>query len=130
MEIVALVLGRDPLLPFGEPWLEIVAWTVIGAVVLVPVGFLVGALRLRLRRSAIAQLAVELDGGTDPQRLRDALRVALGDPGLDLYLHSDAGIWTTASGEPADLPAEDDARSQTLLMGSTVPSRPWSTTAR
>ena len=83
--------GAYPLLPFGEPWLEIVAWTIIGAVVLVPVGFLVGALRLRLRRSAIAQLALELDGGTDPQRLRDALRVALGDPGLDLYLRGPRG---------------------------------------
>ncbi|TFV88548.1 histidine kinase [Blastococcus sp. CT_GayMR16] len=117
VEIAALVLGRNELLPFGEPWLEIVAWSIIGAVALVPLGFLVGALRLRLRRSAIARLALELDRGTDPQRLRNALRVALDDPGLDLYLWSSAGIWTTASGEPADVPAEDDRRARTLLTG-------------
>ena len=121
IEIVALVLGRYPLLPFGAPWLEIASWSIIGAVALVPLGFLVGALRLRLRRSAIADLALELDKGTDPQRLRNALRVALGDPGLDLYLRTAAGIWTTASGEPAALPAEDDRTARTVLNGEHGP---------
>lgn len=121
VEVVAVVLGRYPLLPFGEPWLEIAAWSIIGAVVLVPLGFLVGALRLRLRRSAIAELAVQLDKGTDPRRLVNALRLALGDPDLDLYLRSDVGIWTTASGEPADVPTEDDGRGVTLLTGEHGP---------
>jgi signal transduction histidine kinase len=121
VEIVALVLGRNPLLPFGEPWLEIVSWSIIGAVVLVPLGFLAGALRLHLRRSSIAQLALELGRGTDPQRLRNALRVALGDPSLDLFLRSSAGIWTTTSGEPADLPAEDDRTARTVLTGEHGP---------
>ncbi len=121
VEIVALVLGRYPLLPFGEPWREVVSWSVLGAVVLVPLGFLAGASRLRLRRGAIAELALELDRGTDLRRLRDALRVALGDPGLDLYLRSSDGLWTTASGEPADLPAEDSRTARTVLTGAQGP---------
>ncbi len=120
-ELVALVLGRSPLLPFEDPWLEIAAWTIIGAVVLVPLGFLVGALRLRRGRGAIAELALELDRGADPHRLRDALRVALGDPGLDLYLRRSGGTWTTPSGQPADLPAEDDRTARTILAGQHGP---------
>jgi signal transduction histidine kinase len=116
-EIVALVLGRFPLLPFGEPWQEITAWTIIGAVVLVPLGFLAGTLRLRLRRGAIAELALQLDRGADPHRLRQALRVALGDPALDLYLRDPAGDWTTTSGHPADLPVEDHRTACTVLTG-------------
>ncbi|MGY1672546.1 sensor histidine kinase [Geodermatophilus sp. SYSU D00710] len=116
-EIVALVLGRYPLLPFEEPWREIAAWTILGAVALVPLGFLAGALRLRLRRGAIARLALQLDGGADPRRLRDALRVALGDPALRLYLREPTGTWTTSSGQPTDLPPEDHRTARTVLAG-------------
>lgn len=120
-ELVALVLGRDPLLPFGDPWLEVATWTIIGAVALVPLGFLVGVLRLRLRRGAIAELALRLDGGADRHRLREALRVALGDPALDLYLRDPAGTWTTSSGVPAELPAEDERTVRTVLEGQSGP---------
>jgi signal transduction histidine kinase len=116
-EVVAAGLHRYPLLPFGEPWLEIAAWTIIGAVVLVPLGFLIGALRLRLRRGPIAELAIQLDGGSDPHRLQDALRTALGDPALDLYLRDPAGEWTTPSGQPTALPVEDDRTARTVLTG-------------
>jgi signal transduction histidine kinase len=120
-ELIALVLGRFPLLPLEDPWLEIATWTIIGAVALVPLGFLVGTLRLRLRRGAIAELALQLDVGADPHRLRDGLRVALGDPALDLYIRDPAGTWTTPSGRPADLPAEDDRTVRTVLTGQHGP---------
>jgi signal transduction histidine kinase len=77
--------GR-PVIDLGEPGNEILAWSVIAAVGSVPLGFVVGALQRRGTQSAIAQMAVDLDGPADPDQLRSALRHALGDPTLELHL--------------------------------------------
>jgi signal transduction histidine kinase len=91
LELAWFVQTGDLLVDLGEPGNEILAWSVIAAVGLVPLGFLVGALQRPGTQGAIAQMAVDLDRGTDPEQLRDALRHALGDPTLQLYL-GDVGL--------------------------------------
>jgi len=120
-ELVAFVRTRRPLLPLQEPWLEIVSWTIIASAALIALGFLAGALRLRLRHGSIARMALELDRGTDPQRLQAALRHALGDPALELYLRSPGDLWSTASGNEAELPPETSQRTITVLTGDEEP---------
>jgi signal transduction histidine kinase len=59
-------------------WLAWITWA------LVPLAFLLGLLRARLRRAAVTGLMVELGGLPAPQQVRDALARALGDPSLRL----------------------------------------------
>lgn len=65
----------------------------------VPIGFLAGLLRVRMARSAIADLVVELGDAPEPAELRWALATALGDPSLEVVLWStDAGAFLDAGG--------------------------------
>ena len=99
-----------PVFELGEPGNEILAWSIIAAVGLVPLGFLIGALQRRGGQQAIARMAVDLDEGADATQLRAALRHALGDPTLELYLR-DVGL---ASGPPT-------SRVSTVLAGEDGP---------
>ena len=82
----------------------------------IPVGFLVGLLRTRMARSAIADLVVELGETPAPARLRDALANALGDPGLTVAYWAPAdGVYLAADGAPAELPLEGSSRAVTFL---------------
>jgi signal transduction histidine kinase len=77
----------------------------------VAVGFLVGLLRARLARSAVAELVVELGAITAPGDLRDALARALRDPSLALaYWLPESGRYVDVDGRPFDLPAEGESR--------------------
>ena len=49
-----------------------------------PVALLVGLLRTRLHRSAVADLVVELGAVSEPRQFRDAIARTLGDPSLEL----------------------------------------------
>ena len=81
-----------------------------------PIGFLVGILRTRMARSAVADLVVELGTMPTPDRLRDALAGALHDPSLEVGLWSGADAdYRDAAGRPLALPGPDDARGVTLL---------------
>jgi signal transduction histidine kinase len=83
---------------------------------LIPVGFLVGLLRTRMARSAIADLVVELGETPAPARLRDALANALGDLSLTVAYWSPAGgAYLAADGVPAELPPEGSGRAVTFL---------------
>ena len=62
-------------------------------------------------------MAVDLDQGADPDQLGSALRHALGDPTLELYLRDDEG-WLTASGPVA---APTDPSTSTVLEGEDGP---------
>ena len=57
---------------------------------LVPFGFLVGLLRLRMARGALADLVVDLGETPAPERLREALAGALRDPTLAVLYWSPA----------------------------------------
>ncbi len=78
----------------------------------IPIAFVVGLLRTRLQRSAVADLVVELGSLTRPDDVRDALASALGDPSLELafWLPADER-YVDPRGNPLDV---------TPRMGRTV----------
>jgi signal transduction histidine kinase len=84
-----------------------------------PFGFLIGLLRVRLGRGAVGNLVVELGGHAAPQAgLREALARVLGDPSLQiLYRVRAAGgcEFVDEAGRPAALPGDDSGRSATVL---------------
>lgn len=82
----------------------------------VPYGFLLGMLRLRMARSAVAELVVELGETPPPERLREALASALGDPTLDVvYWSASFRTYLDAKGEPLDLATDATGRAVTSL---------------
>jgi signal transduction histidine kinase len=83
---------------------------------LVPYGFLLGLLRLRMARGAVADLVVELSDTPPPERLRDALAGALGDPTLEvIYWSEDFRTYLDGGEEPVDIGADTSGRAVTLL---------------
>jgi signal transduction histidine kinase len=88
----------------------------------IPIGFVIGLLRMQMARSAIADLVVELGATPAPARMREALANALGDPTLSV------GYWTPAAdsyfdsdGASMSLPAENSGRAVTLLEREGAP---------
>ena len=76
---------------------------------LLPLGFLAGALRVRLGRAGVGGLLAELRQPVPPERLRDLLARALGDPSLRIgYWRPERDGYVDAAGDPVPLP---DARS-------------------
>jgi signal transduction histidine kinase len=104
-----------PLLELPEPWSEVWSWSLFAARLLVPIGFLVGTLRLRRAGGPLVPLAVGLERVPSPMRLEAALAAALGDPGVRLLRSDPQTGWTTADGRPATAPVEDDRHAVTLL---------------
>ena len=84
-------------------------WPDVGvqlALAMVPVAFLIGVLRTRLARAAVADLVVELGEQVAPGRLRDALARALRDPSLTVaYWLADGERYVDAEGRTVSLPA-------------------------
>jgi signal transduction histidine kinase len=79
------------------------------ALAAVPVAFLIGLLRTRLARAAVADLVVELGEQAAPGRLRDALARALRDPSLTVaYWLPDGGRYVDADGRTLTLPDGPD----------------------
>jgi signal transduction histidine kinase len=89
---------------------------------LIPIGFLVGLLRTRIARSAVADLVVDLGETPAPARLREALANALGDPSLTVAYWSSTGAgFVDATGAPAALPAEGSGHAVTVLERDGAP---------
>ncbi|HYI23574.1 MAG TPA: histidine kinase [Candidatus Limnocylindrales bacterium] len=110
------IVTGQPLNALPDPWSEVVSWSIFVAVAMVPLGFMLGALRLHLRHGAIAPLALELDKGSDAAGLERALRSALGDPSLSLLLKDhDADVWRSSSGATTVVPLQTPGRTVTLL---------------
>ena len=77
----------------------------------VAVGVLVGLLRARLARSAVAELVGELGQTAAPGDLRNALARALRDPSLALaYWLPGSGRYVDVDGRPFELPAPGGPR--------------------
>jgi signal transduction histidine kinase len=75
------------------------------ALAAVPVAFLIGLLRTRLARGAVADLMVELGGEIAPGMLRAALARALRDPSLTVaYWLADGRRYVDAEGRALTLP--------------------------
>ena len=88
-----------------EPWAEVFSWSIFVAVAMVPLGFMMGALRLRIRHGAIAPLALELDRGVDSAGLERALQHALSDPSLRLLIMDrNLESWRDSSGNAVSSP--------------------------
>jgi signal transduction histidine kinase len=90
-----------------------VAFALIG---LAPAILLVGFLRSRLARTAVAGLVVELGRDPTPAALRDAVARTLRDPSLELvYWLPDFGSYADLDGRPVALPEDDGRRRATLI---------------
>src|SRR5215207_4465113 len=102
---------------FDEPldeWPDVAVQLALAAV---PVAFLVGLLRTRLARGAVADLLVELGGPVAPGALRGALARALRDPSLDVaYWLADGERYVDADGRPVSLPDGRDHRAVTEVQ--------------
>jgi signal transduction histidine kinase len=116
----AYVVAQLELLP-AEPAL----WLYFVTQALMPLSVLLGAVRARLHRGAVAELVVALDRGAVGDGLRDALARCLGDPTLRLAFpvgpaagHIDAsGEHLRLEDEPgrAQTPVEQDGRTIAVL---------------
>ncbi len=83
---------------------------------LFPAAILVGVLRDRMARSAVADLVVELGDTPAPERMREALAGALGDPTLDVvYWSTGSGRHVDRDGSPVDFDHDAGGRAVTLL---------------
>jgi signal transduction histidine kinase len=90
-------------------------WVAVAAFAAIPIAFLVGLLNVRLRRSAVADLVVELGSAAEPALLRDAVARALRDPSLELaFWLPDRDRYVGPGGEPVD-PYAVPGRAVTVL---------------
>jgi PAS domain S-box-containing protein len=83
----------------------------------IPVGYLFGILRTRLDRGAAVQtLVAALRDPRSPGGVRDALRAALHDPGLELaYRRAGTDEYLDGNGERVELPAGAAGRDTTTI---------------
>ena len=100
---------------------ELISWTLLVARCLIPVGFLIGLLRLQMARSAVADLVVRLGSMPSPESLRPVLADALDDPSLDVFpWDANLDAYVDAVGKPTALPT-DKRRAVTLVEGPGQP---------
>jgi signal transduction histidine kinase len=100
---------------------ELISWTLLVARCLIPVGFLIGLLRLQMARSAVADLVIRLGSMPSPESLRPVLAHALGDPSLDVFQWDPKlDAYVDAVGKPTALPT-DKKRAVTLVEGPDQP---------
>jgi signal transduction histidine kinase len=99
--LAALLLAGAFELPAFET-IRRVTFVVVG---LAPVAFLAALLSVRLARSDVGDLVVELRGDPAPADLRSALARSLSDPSLELVYWLEAfGAWADLDGRPVELP--------------------------
>jgi signal transduction histidine kinase len=93
--------------------LEDLGWVLVAARVIFPLGFLIALIQAELFASrAFRRLIGELSQGPTPERWRDTLADALGDPSLRLaYWEPSTGRYREPAGAVLDRPSADEARS-------------------
>ncbi len=108
--------GRHPTVWAVLPWVQSVSF------LLVPIALMWGLLRIRLRQSAVASLAVDLGRTGGFASLIQAMRKALADPSLDVVFWSrPVAAYVSPNGERVNLPVDGGARSVTTLRGEEGP---------
>jgi signal transduction histidine kinase len=81
-----------------------------------PLAFLAGVLRVRLGRTAVAELVIDLQRPLSAAQLRDRLAAALGDRSLQVgYWRPDAGELVDAAGAPLAVPPPKSGRVVTFV---------------
>lgn len=114
------IASRTPALPSWAPVATAVTQTC--AVMLVPIGFLVGLLRSQLARSAVGDLVIELGETPKPRRLQEALAHALGDPSLTIaFWLPERQIYVDEAGHPLELPEGGSGQAVTTLLQAGEP---------
>jgi signal transduction histidine kinase len=99
----------------GETEGSVILWLADLAFAAIPVAFLVGLLRIRLQRSAVADLVVTLGSAASPRQVRDAIASTLGDAELELaYWLPDEERYVDTDGKPVDVD-ECPGRAVTVL---------------
>jgi signal transduction histidine kinase len=94
---------------------SVLLWLTDVSYAAIPVAFLVGLLRMRLHRGAVAGLVVELGSLPSPVRLRAAIARCLGDRSLGLaFWLPGEGRYVDADGEPVD-PVAGSGQAVTVL---------------
>jgi signal transduction histidine kinase len=90
---------------FNSPITKEIRWVTFATLGVAPLVFLAGLLNVRLARSAVGDLVLELRADPAPADLRDALARALRDPSLELaYWLPDFGVYADLDGRPVELP--------------------------
>ena len=113
--VAETIISRQPSFPSWTHVATAVAQT--SAVMLVPVGFLVGLLRSTLARSAVGDLVIELGETPPPGQLREMLAHTLRDPSLRLaYWIPEVGAYVDAGGATVTLPAEGSGQAVVVLQ--------------
>ena len=120
---VAMALGTSlsVLFKLGIP-IQPIVWIVLIAYIGVAVAGLSSVLHGQRARAALADLVVELGETPAPERLRDALAHALGDPSLRVaYWSPSSGTFVDQAGQDVAMPAEGSGRAVTRLERDGVP---------
>ena len=100
---------------FDGPAVQEIRWATFATLGAAPLVFLAALLNVRLARSAVGDLMLELRAEPAPADLRDSLARALRDPSLELaYWLPDFGVYVDLDGKPVELP-DLQGRSTTLI---------------
>jgi signal transduction histidine kinase len=107
--LVAAVHG--PADPSRAVW-----WASLAGLTAIPAAFLIGLMRMRMHRSVVADLVVELGRAPSPVRTREILARALGDPTLEIaFWVPDARGYVDANGQPVAIDAGGAHRATSVL---------------
>jgi signal transduction histidine kinase len=100
---------------FDGPIVQEIRWATFATLGVAPLVFLFALLNVRLARSAVGDLVLELHAEPPPADLRDSLARALHDPSLELaYWLPDFGVYVNLEGRPVELP-DLEGRTTTLI---------------
>jgi signal transduction histidine kinase len=95
---------------------DVLGWLLLALLAAFPFAFLAGLLRMRLARSAVGRLVVDLGAAPAEAELRDALCRALHDPELALaYWQPDNGGFVDSGGRPVSLPEAGSERTASVI---------------
>jgi signal transduction histidine kinase len=97
-------------------------WGVQLTLLLLPAGFLVGLLRIRLARASVADLVIDLQTAHDPARIRVALARTLSDPALEVgYWLPSSRTFVDTEGGVMEVPPLAPERTATIVHGAEEP---------
>jgi signal transduction histidine kinase len=91
-------------------------WASVTGLTAIPAAFLSGLMRMRMHRSVVADLVVELGRAPSPARTREILARALGDPTLEIaFWVPDAHGYVDAGGQPVAIDEGGAQRATSVL---------------
>ena len=113
----AVALQRRPLEDPSDPAFGTVFVVECAAVILLAAGLIWAAVRIRVQRRAVAQIATSLGQAPPPGSVQAALAQAIGDPDLTIaYWLPDSDHYVDANGRPVPEPAPTPGRAVTALV--------------